>query len=272
MVNKDRQDCSYREEKGSQTCGLFDFMANEIGIKVLHPGGYKSTKELCSMCDLNENSYVLDLACGAGTTAFFISDRYGCRIVGIDISEDLIAIANKDLGKRGDKGNIRFEVADALEIPFPDKTFDAVISQAFFILIDEKEKALEEISRVLKPGGYFGSLELSWFKAPPKRAYEELVNKTCNDFIPRVVTFDEWDSFFRSKSLTRVATREYPMDSGMFQMLESEGVANSLRIMAKMLGNSQARTRMMTVQKTFHKYSDYLGYGLFCYRKQSKTG
>jgi ubiquinone/menaquinone biosynthesis C-methylase UbiE len=272
MVNKDSQDCSYREEKGSQTCGLFDFMANEVGIKVLHPGGYKSTKELCSMCDLNESSYVLDLACGVGTTAFFISDRYGCRIAGIDISEDLIAIANKDLGKRGDEGNIRFEVADALEIPFPDNTFDAVISQAFFILIDEKEEALEEISRVLKPGGYFGSLELSWFKAPPERVYEELVDKTCNDLIPRVVTFDEWDSFFRSKNLAHVATLEYPMESGMLQLLVSEGVANSLRIMSTILGNSQTRTRMMTVKKTFRKHSDYLGYGLFCYRKQSKRG
>jgi ubiquinone/menaquinone biosynthesis C-methylase UbiE len=226
MVNKDSQDCNYREEKGDQTCSVFDFMAKEIGIKVLHPGGYKSTKKICSMCDLNENSYVFDLACGVGTTAFFISDRYGCRIVGIDISEDLIAIANKDLETRADEGNIRFEVADALEIPFLDNAFDAVISQAFFILIDEKEEALAEISRILKPGGYFGSLELSWFKPPPERVYEELVNKTCNDLIPRVVMFDEWGSFFRSKRLTHVATLEHPMEVGMLQMLESEGVVS----------------------------------------------
>jgi ubiquinone/menaquinone biosynthesis C-methylase UbiE len=243
-------------------------MANDIGIKVLHPGGYKSTRELCSLCNLNQNSHVLDLACGVGTTSFFISEKYGCRITAIDISEGLIAIANKDLQKRGKKGDIRFEVADALEIPFPDNTFDAVISQAFFILIDDKEKALEEIVRVLKPGGYFGSLELSWLKPPTQKAYEELVHKTCNDFIPRVVTFDEWDHFFRSKELIHVATLEYPMNPGMLQMLESEGLANSLRIMSKMLGNSQARTRMMTVQKTFRKYSDYLGYGIFCYRTQ----
>ncbi len=139
-------------------------------------------------------------------------------------------------------------------------------------MIDEKKKALEEILRVLKPGGYFGSLELSWFKTPPEGVYEELVDKTCNDFVPRVVTFDEWDGFFRSKSLTQVAILEYPMDSGMLKMLKSEGVANFLRIMSKMLGDSQTRTRMMAVQKTFRKNSDYLGYGLFCYRKQSKTG
>ncbi len=266
MTKQDKQNCDDKEEKGCQNCGLFDFMSHNVGIKVLHPGGYKSTAKLISMGDLNGNSHVLDLACGTGTSAFFISDRYGCKVTGIDISKDLIAVANEDLEKRDDKGNLRFQVADALEIPFPDNTFDAVISQAFFILIDEKERALEEILRVLKPGGYFGSLELSWFKTPPARVYEELLDKTCG-FVPRVLTFGEWDGFFRSKSLTQEAILEYPMDGGILKLLKSEGLINFLRIMSKMLGDSQTRTRMMTVQNTFRKHSDYLGYGIFGYRK-----
>ncbi|MCP4538676.1 MAG: class I SAM-dependent methyltransferase [Chloroflexi bacterium] len=260
------QNCDNEKEKGCQNCGLFDFMSHDVGIKVLHPGGYKSTAKLSSMGDLNENSHVLDLACGTGTSAFFISDRYGCQVTGIDISKDLIAVANEDLEKRGDQGKLRFQVADALEIPFPDNSFDAVISQAFFILVDEKERALEEIVRVLKPGGFFGSLELSWFKTPPASVYEELIEKTC-DFVPRVSTFGEWDGFFRSKSLTQKAVLQYPMEGGISKLLKSEGVANFVSIMLKMLGNSQTRTRMMTVQNTFQKHSDYLGYGIFGYQK-----
>ncbi len=63
-------------DRCNNKCGLFDFMANEVGIKVLHPGGYKATKELCSMCNMDERSHVLDLACGAGTSSFFmVPDR-----------------------------------------------------------------------------------------------------------------------------------------------------------------------------------------------------
>lgn len=131
----------------NNNCDLFDFMANTIGIKVLHPGGYEATEKICELSNLNEKSHVLDLACGTGTTSFFLSKKYNCKITGIDISNSLIDVANKSLEKFKNKEKITFEVADALKIPYPDNTFDFVLAQAFFILIDDKEKALDEICR-----------------------------------------------------------------------------------------------------------------------------
>lgn len=221
----------------SNQCGLFDFMVNQVGIRVLHPGGYESTKELCSKCNIEESSHVLDLACGVGTTSFYIQDRYGCRVTGVDIAENLIDVAKRALMRKGKEDKITFKVANALKLPYPDNTFDTIISQAFFILIDERETALKEISRVLKPGGYFGSLELSWFKTPPEEAYEELVRKACNEFIPRVLTFEDWEELFASKSLVHVDTSKYQMNPGMLKLLNSEGLVNFVRIMFKMTSN-----------------------------------
>jgi len=257
----------YPIKDNNEKCGLFDFMSNTVGLKVLHPGGYKSTNELCSTLEISKESHVLDVACGTGTTSLYLSDKYDCQVTGFDISGGLIDIANRSLEEDNRNGKIKFEVASALEIPYPDNTFDVVISQAFFILIDEKEKALKEITRVLKPGGYFGSLELAWFKQPTREAYEELLEKTCNNFIPRVVGFDEWEEFFRSGDLTHIATKKHPMTSSMLDMFETEGLYNSIKVMFKMMGNSSIRTRMMNVQNTFGKYDDYLGYGIFNYRK-----
>lgn len=248
-------------------CGLFDFMANTIGIKVLHPGGYDATDKLISQFDLNKTSNVLDLACGVGTTSFYLSNKFDCNVTGIDISTSLIDIANNRLTELKDKNKIKFEVANALKLPFPDNTFDFVIAQAFFILIDEKDIALNEIYRVLKPNGYFGSLELSWFKTPTQDAYDELLKNTCNNFIPRVVKFEEWELFFKSKGLKHEKTIKNPMPSGMLRMIKNEGLINSMRIMYKMISNSQNRKRMMAVQNAFGKYNDYLGYGIFCYTK-----
>lgn len=248
-------------------CGLFDFMANQVGIKVLHPGGYKSTKELCSNCDINEDSHVLDLACGVGTTSFFIQDKYGCKITGIDIDENLINIAKEDQIAKNKEKSISFQVADGLKLPFADNTFDIIIAQAFFILIDNSEQALKEIFRVLKPGGSFGSLELSWFKSPSEESYTELKSKTCDSFIPRVKTFEEWESMVASANLTHIATSKKPMDSGMLKMLRSEGLANFMKIMLKMISKTHIRQRMMSVQKAFRKHNSYLGYGIYLYKK-----
>lgn len=253
--------------ESNQTCGLFDFMANEIGIKVLHPGGYASTKALCDMCQINEDSNVLDVACGVGTTSFYIREKYDCPVTGIDISETLIEKARSSLATAGHQNKIEFKVADALKLPYPDQCFDVVISQAFFILIDEQEKALSEINRVLKPNGFFGSLELSWFSSPPEEAFHELMQKTCSDFIPRVKLFDEWEALFQSRNFNHVSTSKFSMQSGMLRMIESEGFSNFFKIMGKMMKNPDLRKRMMAVQNTFAKYDAYLGYGIYCYQK-----
>lgn len=251
----------------NDSCGLFDFMANSVGIKVLHPGGYKATEKLCSMSNISNNSNVLDIACGTGTTSFFINKKYNANVTGIDISEYLIGIANNKLSKDKTQNKIKFELGNALKLPYKNNTFDFVISQAFFILIDDKEKALKEIYRVLKPGGHFGSLELGWFTKPSKEAYSKLYENTCKDFIPRVVLFEEWENFFISEDLKHLATTKNPMQGGMMKMLKAEGLVNFLKIMKYMITNPYDRKRMMKIQNTFDKYNNYLGYGLFSFVK-----
>jgi hypothetical protein len=64
-----------------------------------------------------------------------------------------------------------------------------------------------------------------------------------------------------------MATKKHPMTSSMLDMFNTEGYYNSIKVMLKMMGNSSIRKRMMNVQNTFGKYDDYLGYGIFSYRK-----
>ena len=246
-------------------CGLFDFMAKDIGIQVLHPGGYEATNTLLSCCELDETSHVLDVACGSGSSAFHVAKNYGCRVTGVDISDYLIGIANQRLQKEG--GNIVFKAADAMQLPFEKDSFDAVISQAFFVLIDEGETALHEMVRVLRPGGFLGALEKSWFEMPPRAVYDDLVENTCSAFIPRVKTFNEWESFFGGEKLTHAGTEKYPMTSGIGRMFRTEGWLNTVKIMTKMMANPPMRKRMMRVQQSFGAHSDYLGYGIYCYQK-----
>ena len=250
-------------------CSLFDFMANNVGIKVLHPGGYDATSKLCSHLNLNEDSHVLDLACGVGTTSLFLAKKFNCKVTGIDISENLIECAKTNLAKTGQGLKVTFQAADAFSLPFSDETFDCIISQAFFILVDNKELALKEMYRMLKPSGYLGSLELGWLKKPPTHVYEEILMNTCTNLVPRMLEFHDWESFFTSNKFTLIESSKKPMPSGMLKLIKTEGLINFLCIVWKMISNQQLRKKMMGVQKTFKKYNNYFAYGIFVLKKQT---
>ena len=73
-----------------EKCDIFDFMAQHVGLSVLHPGGFEATSELANRCGFNEDQKIIDIACGKGTTSIYLAKRFGCKVIGIDFSERLI--------------------------------------------------------------------------------------------------------------------------------------------------------------------------------------
>ncbi len=75
------------------------------GLEVLHPSGLEKTDEMAAMCMVGEGKTVLDVGSGKGVTACYLAEKYGCEVVGIDISEKMVAYARelalrKGLGSR----------------------------------------------------------------------------------------------------------------------------------------------------------------------------
>jgi demethylmenaquinone methyltransferase/2-methoxy-6-polyprenyl-1,4-benzoquinol methylase len=102
------------------------------------------------LTNAKEGSKILDVGTGTGKQAFAFAKR-GYNVVGIDLSEDMLNVANK----KNKYGNVKFEVADATDIPFEDNCFD--VSSVSFALHDMpltiREKVLKEMVRVTKPRG-----------------------------------------------------------------------------------------------------------------------
>jgi len=101
---------------------------------------------------------VLDVGTGVGRWVPFLLDRGAARVIGIDIEQDRLLRASR----RRYGGDAAFGVASAARLPFPDRTFDFVSSVAVLLHLDyeSKEKAIAEIARITKPGGYVGIIEL----------------------------------------------------------------------------------------------------------------
>jgi len=133
-----------------------------------HMGGLKATEQLVELCHINQDKYVLVVGCGVGVTSCYLAKRYGCRVVGVDLSEKMVDRSKERAKREGVEDRVEFKVADAQNIPFEDATFDAVICESVNAFIENKPRALSEYVRVIKPGRYVGLNEVTWLKKPPQ--------------------------------------------------------------------------------------------------------
>jgi arsenite methyltransferase len=97
---------------------------------------------------------VLDLGSGAGTDSLVAAQMVGTegRVTGIDMTPEMLAKARTAAAKMG-AANVEFVEAEAERLPFPDASFDVVISNGVIDLIPDKDAVFAELFRVLAPGG-----------------------------------------------------------------------------------------------------------------------
>jgi len=107
-----------------------------------------------SLGKISKGEQVLDVGCGAGVDTILAAMITGTdgSAVGVDIVPEMIARSESNL-QMTDIDNVSFRKTSGEDLPFPDDTFDVVISNGVINLIPDKRSALTEIFRVLKPGG-----------------------------------------------------------------------------------------------------------------------
>ena len=93
---------------------------------------------------------ILDVGCGGG----FLSNelaRHGHAVTGVDLSPESLRVAQR----YDTTGTVRYDVANAYNLPYPDQSFDVVTAMDFLEHIEDPARAIREFSRVLAPGGLF---------------------------------------------------------------------------------------------------------------------
>ncbi len=126
-----------------------------------HPGGLHLTEELAGLLMLTPDSLVLDVASGKGTSAFFLAEKFGCRVVGVDLSEENVQQANADALAKGLSETVKFQLGDAESLPLASDAFDAILCECAFCTFPSKSVAAAEFYRVLKIGGRVGISDIT---------------------------------------------------------------------------------------------------------------
>src|SRR5580765_3968386 len=110
-------------------------------------------ENLCEALDLRSGARVLDVAAGNGNATLAAARRW-CDVVSTDYVASLLEAGRARAQAEG--LTIQFQTADAEDLPFPDASFDAVLSTFGVMFTPNQDKAASELARVCKPGGRIG--------------------------------------------------------------------------------------------------------------------
>lgn len=129
-----------------------------------------STVELSDLFfkNVSKGSNIIDFGCAWGRIAFELQSK-GYTVTGFDLNENTISYAREKSKKTNElyRNKVIFETANAIELPYPDETFDACIVQAFLTTIicpSDRKKGLNEANRILKENGvlYLADFGQNW--------------------------------------------------------------------------------------------------------------
>ena len=243
-------------------------MQAAVGI-TKHNGGFEATDELLWLCHIESAREVLNVGCGIGVGSVYVARKHGCHVVGVDISEQMVAWSRQRAREERVEDRVTFQVADVLELPFEAGRFDVVFCESVLAFVDDRARAIGECVRVTKPGGYVGLNEAFWLTPPTPETLAAARDLLSAD----IPTLESWQALWEASSLREREVRTYPIDARaeIRSRLEWVGWRWVLRAwgrLARMALTDRAARRSIRQQfgAGMSAFED-VGYGLFVGRK-----
>jgi demethylmenaquinone methyltransferase/2-methoxy-6-polyprenyl-1,4-benzoquinol methylase len=216
-INDNRQSPDF----AGQVNRMFDRVAGQYDTlnSVMTAGLHHRWRERAAQrAGIGPGDSALDVCCGTGDLALELATRVtpGGTVVGCDFSEPMLDLAREKAAAHG-TGGVRFEWADALELPYDAERFDAVTVGFGVRNLADLDRGLREMARVLKPGGRVVILEITTPTKPPLSLFFSL---WFDRIVPLLGTFsDETDAY----SYLPESVRSFPSPRGLAEKLDRAG-------------------------------------------------
>ena len=165
---------------------------------------------------------ILDVATGTGDFAIAALKTGATRITGVDLSQEMVAVGQKKIEKLGLQGKIKLEVGDSESLKYEDSKFD-LVTVAFGVRnFENLQRGLDEIYRVLKPGGTLCVLEFSNPRNPVVKFFYNLYSKHLMPFLGGLFAGDRSAYTYLPESVL-----EFPDGQRFLTILKQSGFAGT---------------------------------------------
>jgi demethylmenaquinone methyltransferase/2-methoxy-6-polyprenyl-1,4-benzoquinol methylase len=216
-INDNRQSPDFAGQVNrmfDRVAGNYDAL-NSVMTAGLH---HRWRERAAARAELGPGDSALDVCCGTGDLALELAGRVapGGRVVGCDFSEPMLDLAREKVAARG-VGGIRFEWADALQLPYDGERFDAITVGFGVRNLADLDRGLREMARVLKPGGRLVILEITQPTRPPLSWFYSL---WFDRIVPLLGTFSSDPEAY---SYLPQSVRSFPSPRGLAEKMDAAG-------------------------------------------------
>lgn len=217
----------------NQIAGKYDKANTILSFGIHHAWKKKFVKRI----NPQPGEKILDCATGTGDIAFLIekTSQKKANVVGIDFSEKMLAVAKQRAAQL--KSNVEFMGADIESLPFDDNTFDKVSISFGIRNVRNLTKSINEILRVLKPGGKLFILE---FGQPQNETFAKVYNFYSNFILPQIggmITGEKDAYIYLNKT-----SLSFPSGNHFIDLMQKNTIFRSCKLESLSLGISYIYT------------------------------
>lgn len=244
--------------------GLYEFQGYIGAMTSPTFGGWKGTDRLIDLLNISdiEHPKILEVGCSTGYITRYIAKKFDCEIIGIDLSDIILEIAENEANKQK-LTNVRFQKGNAENIPFPEKSFDILYGEAITALMPDPIKVINEYCRVLKPNGKLATLDL-FMKESLDKDFADEINKIMSNVLGskiRIRTFQEWIQILKDSGLKNIKIYDYYDDIFKREYSSGEMIKITSKMLYYIITNKLIRKKLTPTLKFARKFQTVLKKG-----------
>jgi ubiquinone/menaquinone biosynthesis C-methylase UbiE len=236
------------------------------------PGGKRTIHDIINISKIDRHSRVLEVGSNTGFTSLEIARKVKCKISGIDVCDEAIKESKRvrSLDTKEIQDLVDFSYGSSYEIPFEDNSFDLLVCGGATSFMDQKETAIKEYFRVLKPWGFLSIANLCYTENPP----ESVTNNVSKIIGVKINPWGskEWMDVFSSNSDFEIYHKEVRKlgsqpDDKIKEYVEYFLNKEHIKQLPSDIQDA-IRERWTSILKVFNENHKYLGFLMVFFRKR----